>query len=355
MRRKSRHDLPRRVYFNRGFYWYSEPRPGKTDKWHKLGKEWNLAARIEWAKLSGEDFSSARRNTFADMLDAYLEHIEKDKTHSPTTIADSKVHAVELKRIFGNMLPDEVKPQHIARYLETRMVKHKPKKGQPAPPPKRAPIRANREKATLSSAFAWGMRNGFAAVNPAFGVRNNKEKRKDRAPELWEIRAVQKHCNAQWSAVIDLALLVGQRGVDIRKITHDDILPEGVLFVQTKRGAKVLVEWDDALRAVIRALASIKKGKVASDYLIPARKGAMYSASGWKTMLNKAVTRALLAGDLKERFSFHDLRAANATIEHEQGGSAQRRLGHTTEKQTADYVRSKRATKVKPLKLEGQS
>lgn len=347
-RRKSRHDLPERVYLSRGWYFYAEPRPGLNDKWHKLGKKWDLAARIEWARLTGNDLASSRTGTFAEMLDTYIASAEKAGKLKPRTIADSKIHAVELKRIFGAMLPNEITQQMVAQYIRRRKITRGKRKGEPAP------VRANREKATLSSAFSWAMGEGLAKINPAYGVRNNPEPSRDRAPELWEIRAVQKHSTEQWKQVIELALLVGQRGIDLRQLTRQDIRDDGVLFVQTKRGAKVLVQWDDALRAVVDRLKAIKKGKIESIYLIPAKQGRMYTPTGWGTMFYKAVKAAIAAGDLKEPFVFHDIRAANATMEDEQGGSAQKRLGHTTQKQTADYVRGKRPTRVQPLKLGGE-
>lgn len=357
-KRKSGAGLPERVYLSRGFYFYAQALPSGGAKWHRLGKEWDLGARLEWARITGEELTACRSGSFAELLDAYLAAMEKKAKDGapdalkPRTIADSRDHATALKVIFGDMRPDDIKPTMIAQYLRRRKTATTARTVKTGKAGKAAPVRANREKATLSSCFSWAMGEGVAASNPAFGVRNNKESKRARAPELWEIRAVQKHLNEQWQAVVELALLVGQRGVDLRQLTRQDVDDKkGVLFVQTKRGAKVLVEWDPELRAVMDRLLAIRKNKVDSMLIIPSRHGAMYTPTGWGTMFYKGVQAAIAAGDLHESFVFHDLRAANATMEDEAGGSAQRRLGHTTEKQTADYVRGRRPTKVAPLKL----
>lgn len=338
-RRKKRHDLPTRVYMNRGWYWWVEP---GTEKWHKLGKAWDLAAKLRWAELSGREVSQAMTNTVATMLDGYLNDPKTVARLSARTVADSTQHAIELGRIFGQMAPGDVSSQHVAQYLEMRV----DRTGKPAP------VRANREISTLSSAYSWAMRRGLAAMNPCYGVRRNPESPSRRAPELWEIRAVQKHTTPKWAAVIELALLLGQRGVDLRTLRRNAVTEDGILIEQTKRGAKVLIEWSPELRAAHDNLVAItSRYRTQSMYLVPAKLGQPYTASGWKAMMYKAVSAALEAGDIEERFSFHTIRAASATIEDEQGGKPQKRLGHRTENQTATYIRGRRPTRVKPLKV----
>ena len=342
-RRKKRHDLPLRVYHSKGWYFWVDPR---DSKWHKLGKEWDMAARMEWARLTGEDYREGLTVTVQSMLTAFTDAREKEGKRAARTIADYRDHAVQLCRIFGKMGPNDLTSAHIAQYLERRVSPN----GVPAP------VRANREISTLSSAYAWAMRQGLAERNPCYGVRRNREDPEQYAPELWEVRAVQKHASPKWAAAIGLALLVGQRGVDMRKLKRNDATEDGIYFQQTKRGARILIEWDDELRAAWAALEhAMRKSRTPSIYMIPAKSGQPFSADGWKSSFSKIVGRALDAGDIPTRFGFHSIRAANATIEDEQGGKPQKRLGHRTEAQTADYIRRRRPTKVKALKVRGVS
>ncbi|WP_212750647.1 hypothetical protein, partial [Streptococcus pseudopneumoniae] len=46
-RRKSRFDLPTRVYFHHGYYRFVD----KAGKWHKLGRQWNERTITKYASL----------------------------------------------------------------------------------------------------------------------------------------------------------------------------------------------------------------------------------------------------------------------------------------------------------------
>lgn len=97
---------------------------------------------------------------------------------------------------------------------------------------------------------------------------------------------------------------------------------------------------------------------VASPYVIVSRTGQPYTPAGWKTTMYKIVRAAINdpANPLEEPFSFHDFRARSATDEEElYGTSPQHRLGHRRRATTDDYMRGRRAKRVKPLPLRKAS
>lgn len=342
-RTRNRH-LPARVYESRGWLFYVDP--GGT--WHRLGKQWDRAAKDEWIRLTT---GRAPEGTVSGLLDVFLTHTEalvRQGKRAMRTLDGNLTEAQSLKLVFGRMPYAAVTSKHIKSYLNRRTDKD----GKPAP------VRANREIALLSSAYAWAMGEPCfdVTVNPCYGVRRNPERSRERCPELWELEAVKEKASEAWRAIIDAAYITGQRGQSLRLLRKDQLREDGIDFGVTKRGKHVFVEWDADLRACIARLTAIgdeiaKRTHLTSTHVIVNRHGQPYSAAGWKSNFYKFVRAAL--GDkenaLQEAFHFHDIRARSATDDEL---SAQHRLGHRTRSQTDDYLRSKRVVRVKPLPLK---
>ncbi len=85
---------------------------------------------------------------------------------SGETQKDYRKYANKLMPVFGKMLPDNIKPEHIRKYMDKRGLKSK--------------TQANREKTLLSRVFGWGYERGLVKINPCKGVRQFKEKARDR-------------------------------------------------------------------------------------------------------------------------------------------------------------------------------
>lgn len=67
------------------------------------------------------------------------------------------------------------------------------------------------------------------------------------------------------------------------------------------------------------------------------------------------MNNALEKTRLQERFTEHDLRAVTGTAADEAGLDAKTLLGHTHERTTSVYLRSKLAERVKPLKYNSNA
>jgi hypothetical protein len=141
-RRKSRFDLPPRLYEHHGSYWY-RPRYGKPIN---LGKDLATAKR-KWAEL--ED-PACEKGSLDSLIDWYLAEVAPMK--APRTFSDNKKEAVYLKKGLGHIPFRELRPHHIATYRDARA--------------KDAPVRANREKALLSHVFTKAMERGWVKGTP---------------------------------------------------------------------------------------------------------------------------------------------------------------------------------------------
>lgn len=358
--------LPEGVYLSRGWHFYRDP---DTGEWHKLGKEWDKAARDAWARLST---GKASPGTVAQLLDAYLIHREqlvREGKLSKRTLADNEEEAKYLKRAFR--LPYmQVTSRHVATYLQRRTWKPKPIRGPDGElvdqAPRRAPVRANREISLLSGAYTWGLTSpDFPDINfnPCVGVWRNEETPKTRCPERWEIEAAKQKADAVWSLILDFAYACGQRGIDTRLLQKRALRYDGIRIKQTKGGAELVIEWDAELLGVVVSLLAYSdeiesKLKITSPYVIVTRKGQPYSEAGWKNAVYRIVRAAIAdhTNPLEQPFSFHDMRARSATDEEEiYGTNPQHRLGHKKRSTTEIYLRERRVRRVKPLPLRKAS
>lgn len=140
-RRKSNLNLPPRMYLKHGAYYYVT----KENKWLRLST--NLAeAKAKWIELEGE---TPATDTVGALIDRYMEEIAPRK--SPRTYKDNQSEATHIKAVFGPMRPCDVRPMHVAQYLDLRG--------------KKANTRANREVSLLSHIFTVAMRWGVVDLS----------------------------------------------------------------------------------------------------------------------------------------------------------------------------------------------
>ncbi len=323
--------LPARVYFKHGRFRFLD----SGNRWHALGKEWDVAAKRQWAMVSS---ITPVAGTIGELLNDYIENFAKHR-RSPRTYQDHHEEKKHLIPVFGSMKASDLRPTHVAQYLMKRG--------------RTANTRANREAALLSSAYSYGMRIGFAGVefNPCHGVRRNEEHARERCPERWEIEFVKGLATETIAAVADLVQLIADRGKDIFKIMLDDLTVEGIRVRQTKRGSKRLVEWSDELRASVERIKALKR-PVKSLYLITNEQGQPYTRKGFSSMWSKLVRKAVALEMISEPFTFHDIRARAITDKEEAEGlrAARDFAGHKTTRQTEDYVRNRKFIRTKPTR-----
>ena len=370
-RRKPANSLyPAGVYPSRGWLFWKNPR---TAAWSKISRvaDWNTrTARDRWAELST---GTAAAGTVAAMLDAhmtYREQLVREGKLDRRTYEDNLEYLKPLKHAFGQMEAHTVNGRHCTTYLQKRSwtpnLRRGPNGDLIEQVPRRAPVRANKEISLLSSAYSWAMgatEFSLVAANPCTGVKRNPTRAKDRCPEIWEIEAAKQKARGAWPLIFDFAYKCGQRGVQTRMLPKTAMRVEGIFVGKAKGGADIFIEWDDELIAIVLGLleytAEVERElHIVSPYVIVSRTGAPYTPHGWKTTMYKIVRAAIAdpENSLELPFSFHDFRARSATDEEELlGTNPQHRLGHKRRATTDDYIRGKRAKRVKPLPLRKAS
>lgn len=329
-RRKNNFNLPPRMYLKHGAYYYVS----RENKWIRLSDD-KAIAFAKWAEIEGETprelgTEKPRTGSMGALIDKYMIEIAPKKAKS--TYTGNLMEAKNLKGVFGNMLILEVRPTHIAKYLDIRGLKSK--------------IRANREISLLSHIFSYAMRWGLIDRNPCLGVAKHTEKGRDRYITDSEFESVKKLASDFIATVMDFAYITAMRRGDILKLRLDQITEEGIWIKQSKTGSKQLYEWTDGLIDVVTRAKALKR-PIRGLYLFCTRQGQPYSDTGFKAMWNRVQVKWADQGG--QRFTFHDIRAKALTDAKAKGMDAQSLAGHATSAMTEHYIKRREFKKVKPI------
>lgn len=328
IRRSNPLKLPPRVHFRHGAFYYINA----AGRWINLGREWNLKARIAWAEHAGE---ARPQGSVGELLAEYRKRVLPGKARR--TRADNEIEIDRLDKVFGRMAVADLRVRHAAAYLRERGAR----------------VRANREIALLSHAIRWGMNEGlvdlerhpFGSRKTGDGVIYNRERPRTRLVtdgELERFLAYARPTSPIIAALVELLYLTGQRRADLLAMRVNAIEPEGLRVVQSKTGARLLIEWSPRLRAAVDVALAVHaeqhaRRKVAPLTLICARDGQPYTDAGIKAMFNRTMRAAADAERgppaLLERFRMQDMRPK--AISDVGGGKRGKDLaGHRTQATT---------------------
>lgn len=277
---------------------YLGRRKGKPRyKWHRLCSADATQEEINCALWRLQTKGSG---TLAAVMDSYVKH-RLPKRALSTQKEYARVIKARLKPEFGHMLPDDLTQQDIAMYLEMR----EQEGNGPG---------ANREMAVLSSVFNHGMRIGACKFNPTYGVRRNEEKERERYVTDEELRIALRAAGPALRHLLWATYLTGFRQSDLRRLTKDKLMPEGIRVREGKGGKHELRLWSESLRKVVRR--SVERSKCDRVFTNSYGRGWTKDAIGNAMKRLKAKTGA--------DWTFHDLRA-KAETDHETGLGLMRR------------------------------
>lgn len=328
-RRKTRLDLPPRMYAKHGAYYYVT----RANKWINLGKDLT-EARVKWAELENGHGAPV---TLGAVIDKYLAEIATQK--APATLAGNKLEAETLRAVFGHMPPADITPADIHGYMIERG--------------KTSQVRANRERSLLHSVMRYAVLWGHLDRNPVGDVPRFAEAPRTRYVTDDEFLAVRAIAPVLVQCMMDLALLTAQRSQDLLSIQRGQITEAGIIFQPAKtarrKPVKICVEWSDQLRSVVDTLKSLKR-PIRSVHLITSADGTRLSESGWKTAWQRTMNKAMEDGVITERFHFHDLRAKAVTDMELAGGNAQSITGHASRQMIERVYQRLQATRVGALR-----
>lgn len=256
--------------------------------------------------------------SIGELIDRYMREVSPKK--AATTHKDEQTSAARLRAVFGKMRPADLRPMHVAAYLD--------KRGQTAA------VRANREKSLLAHIYSMAMRWGIVDRNPCHGVARNPETPRDRLVLDGELAAFAQWASARGETGQMLALsarlayLTAQRRSDLQHLRLDQLGDDGIAVIQSKTGARVLIEWTPALRECVAGLRALPR-PVRGLYLICNRSGQPYSERGFAALWGRLMDAWVAHGG--ERFQFRDLRAKAVTRMVEEGRQARDLSGHKTD------------------------
>lgn len=298
-KRKSRDDLPSRMYAKHGAYYFVD----RSNRWHRLSKNLRDALVLYADMVSAPSHAT----TMAAMFDRYA--IEVVPTKAPRTQRDNQTELRMLRQAFGHMRPGDVRPKHVYAYLDARAAK----------------VRANREKALLSSVFAYAIRWGIVESNPCRDVKANKEAPRRRYVTDEEFTAVLELAPPAVACAMLLAVLTGLRQGDVLALTWAQVGSEGLAVEQGKTKRRLLFMWTPELRGAVDRCRELHGGvaPAAARALLVTRAGTRYSTEGFKTMWQRTMKKAIATAVITERFTFHDLRAKAGSESEDE-----RLLGH---------------------------
>lgn len=330
-----------RLSFKHGAFYYRH----RDGRWERVGTDVKVAK--ERAALYNDP--QGIYGTVAYWLDQFIVDCTARVaagTLSARTLADYTENIVPLKAYFGAMLPEHIEPQHVQAYLDIGA-----KAGRP--------VRANREKACLSSCLSWLMRTGRTTlkVNPcmqASGTKGNPESKRERYVTHAEYIEVYEAAGTQVRLLMELTYRTLQRpesdllGWTPAVLARDPHSGARVLsFIQGKTGMRVKIALTERLELLIHR--AMGKVPVISQPLVHNRKGDGYTYSGITAMLTAAIRKVNKAREAKglpklESFGFRDLKGKGATDMWLAGHpieQIQLLCGHSDKATTEKYIKAR--------------
>ncbi|MBK1615400.1 hypothetical protein CKO44_18225 [Rubrivivax gelatinosus] len=349
--------LPARV-FTKGACYYLVVADGKKRVWNKLSKlsDGLPAMYMALAKmLSTEDRDGSMTQLIADW------QAEVMAKHSAKTQIDERARGAKIAARFADFQVSDVTPPDVVEFL-------KPFRGKPRT--------FNLYRALIGELMRFAIEKGLRApgTNPVTSVvRTMSTPARKRCPTTSEIRRVKIGClygddkkltrsGLTMACLIELAYLTGQDvsvmirlrdQLDPRQPDEPHVRSDGVFFRRDKTGNAVLVEWTPRLRAVVAALQRVRaERRLKKQASLKFDTALLFTRQSGEPLTYSAVANAWQEGIRRSKvlpFMFRDIRARALTDTALRDGirAANAMGAHTTEAQTADYVRSKTARKTK--------
>lgn len=324
--RDSNKHLPQRVYIKCGTYYFVD----KNNKWRQLGKTFH-EAMAKWAEIIDKP---ARITTMNDLFDRYMLEVAPKKAKATY---NSNLREIKPLRIaFGSFAPEDLNQVLVYQYKDTRAEAG-------------APVAANREKALLSAIFSKAIEWGIVRDNPCRHVKRNKEAPRQHTPSEEEIEAFKNIATPLCKGIVWLSRLTALRQVDLLKFKLSSLTDNGIEIVLSKTGIKWECELDDELRECLDFIKKIPR-PIKGMYLFCNKKGQPYTGSGFQSIWQRDMQKALDTHAINERFQFRDIRRKAAREAEKKYGKDYARvlLGHLSDKTTNIYLG--KVIRVKPLR-----
>lgn len=292
------------------------------------------------------------KHLVSDSIPALIADWQKDvmPKHAPKTQKDEKRRMQIIAGSFDDFRACDMRSPDVADFL-----KHFESK----------PRTHNMMRADLRELMRYAEVRGYRepGTNPVLSVRTIGIQDRQRHLTDSELRRIKAgamrgkdgeltRSGPMLCALIDMAYLTGQRVGDLLALDWDQVSDEGIAFRPSKTakttGAAVFVKTSVRLQEVIARLRKMGEERgAASPAVFVTQEGGRAQYDGIKTAWQRALERS----GVKDAH-IHDLRARALTDTNESHGmqEAKNKGAHSTEKQTAAYIRNRKATKTKATK-----
>lgn len=286
----------------------------RDNKWIRLSRDYQKAF-AEYARLTQGPGNAA----LGDLVTKTLADLKADGI-AASTMKSYKIQATRILKVFANFTPTQIKPHHVAMFLDQMKSK---------------PSAANHAHAFLRNMFKRAVRWGLIEADPSRDIDRFKTKGRDRYITAQEYAAIRSQAKPILQSMMDMSYITGQRIMDCALIRNSDISDEGIAFRQQKTGVKMLVALTPDLQDVINQAKGICQS-VKGLTLFHRRDGTPIPYSTLYSQWRAACKRSGVEGA-----NFHDIRAAAATDAKGAGLDSKTLLGHATESAHMRYLRSK--------------
>ncbi|EBS7632287.1 tyrosine-type recombinase/integrase [Salmonella enterica] len=265
-------------------------------------------------------------NSLAGLVEAFFRSPDFSDL-AVDTRNDYRKYSVKVLSVFGKMLPDAIKPEHIRKYLDKRGLRSK--------------TQANREKAFLSRVYRWAFERGMVKGNPTKGVRQFKEVARERYITDEEYAALYSVSPVVVQVAMELAYLCCTRQKDVLEMKKSQFVSDGIMIKQSKTHVPQIKAWSDRLDAAIQLAKTLPlKPGMSSIYVIHQQSGAGYTRDGFNSRWRQSKELAKSTfPNLNFDFTFHDLKAKGVSDLKGNIYEKQAITGHKTVTQTARYDR----------------
>jgi integrase len=234
--------------------------------------------------------------TVSQVLDGY----EAACLHelAPRTQRDYRRHLNHLRRRFGHLLANGLKPRDFGPFLTE------------IPSGKKGRVQRVRQLAVLSAAFTYAVSFSYQMeLNPLRQVKRPKFKPRTRYVTDAEYDGVRAIAIPQIRLAMQLAYLTGQRQGDVIGLKWKDV-DDRIHFVQGKTGKKIGVKIGPKLEETLDECWKLPYGgHEGGEYVVPRSKrgGGRYTSEGFRAGWQRLIGKWVRMGNA--RFNFHDLRS----------------------------------------------
>lgn len=349
------HKLPHNMIVRR---WTTKKGVEKTAYYHRSSRDTGRVltplgtsykdALAAWAVIEGLRVEAPKSGTVADIYAKYSAWANNTALSglSTRTLKDRDGYWPKLRDVFGHVAIDTLRPEWMLQYFESRS----------------SQISAKKELKFLSVICNWAKARGLmTAANPTDNIM--RQLRVDEKRDIYvtdeSLKLVYKHGSQLVRDTLTLTYLCANRPDETAQARLSDIDGDELIIRLAKTEKKGNSEKRIPITGELKAFIERQKRRaVSSLYLVSDERGQQLKPNGskfrkaFKQARDAAEAEAAQNGSSIQRFQLKDLRAkAGTDIARNHGIEAARlALGHTTQKQTNDYIRQVKGALMKAAK-----